>query len=200
MVAGLLAGALIAAVVSQRAELLVRPWFTWVLVGTAMLLAAVAVRTKPVITPGAAGALLLPVAIGLTLTPSLASRATEDATLSTVPASRIGDGSNPLVNGRGGPVTLLQILQAEQQVGAVLLAGRTVQVDAIVGGPHRLDRSVIVCCAADAQRITVAEQGPLLSPAGHWVRVIGRLGAAGTRTVIVVTSVRPIPTPADPFL
>lgn len=200
VVAGLLAVAFAGAVVTKRADLLVRPWFGWALLGTALLLAAVAVRTKVSLSPRATAALLLPLAVGLTLTPSLASRATQDATLSTTPAARIGDGHNPLINGRGGKVTLLQILQAEQQVGGVLLAGRQVQVDAIVDGPHRLERSVIVCCAADAQRIAVSVVGKSLAPNGHWVRVSGRLGTSGTQTVIVATSVQSIPTPADPFL
>lgn len=200
LVAGAIAAAFAAAVVTKRADLLVRPWFGWALIGTAALLAAVAVRTKLVLSPRATAALLLPLAVGLTLTPSLASRATQDATLSTTPAARIGDGNNPLVNGRGGQVTLLQILQAEQQVGGVLLAGRQVQVDAIVDGRHRLERSVIVCCAADAQRIAVGVQGMSLSPNGQWVRVTGHLGTSGTQTVIVATSVRSIPTPANPFL
>jgi hypothetical protein len=120
--------------------------------------------------------------------------------LSSTPAARIGDGHNPLVSGRGGAVTLLQILQAEQQVGGVLLAGRPVQVDAIIDRPNRLERSVIVCCAADAQRIAVGVKGLSLSPNGHWVRVTGHLGTSGTQTVIVATSVHAIPTPADPFL
>jgi hypothetical protein len=196
----LLAGGLAAAVATQRADLLVRPWFTWVLLGTALLLAAVAVRTKIAVSPRAMGALLLPIAVGLTLTPALASRATQDATLSAAPAARIGDGSNPLVDGRGGPVTLLQILQAEEQVGGVLLAGRQVQVDGIVASSHRLERSVIVCCAADAQRIAIDTQGAALSPVGLWVHVTGHLATSGTHTVIVATSARPIATPADPFL
>ena len=200
LVAGGLAVAFTASVVTKRADLLVRPWFGWALLGTALLLGAVAVRTKLVLSPRATAALMLPLAVGLTLTPALASRATQDATLSTTPAARIGDGNNPLVNGRGGAVTLLQILQAEQQVGGVLLAGRPVQVDAMVDGPHRLERSVIVCCAADAQRIAVDVTGKSLSPNGHWVRVVGHLGTSGTHSVIVATSVRPIPTPADPFL
>lgn len=200
LVAGLLSAALVAGVVTRRSDLLVRPWFSWVLIGTALMLAAVAVRAKVSLSPRAAAALLLPLAVGVTLTPALASRATQDATLSTTPAARIGDGANPLVDGRGGNVTLLQILQAEQQVGGVLLAGRAVEVDAIVDGPHRLERSVIVCCAADAQRIAVNTQGIPLSPNGHWVHVTGHLGTVGTQTVIVATSVRPISTPADPFL
>ena len=200
VITGLLAVAFAGAVVTGRADLLVRPWFGWALLGTAVLLSAVAVRTKVTLSPRATAALLLPLAVGVTLTPALASRATQDAILSTTPATRIGDGHNPLVNGRGGEVTLLQILQAEHQIGGVLLAGRQVQVDAIVDGPRRLERSVIVCCAADAQRIAVGVTGISLSPNGHWVRVTGHLAASGTQTVIVATSVRQIPTPADPFL
>ena len=200
VVALALAAGFAVAVITHRSDLLVRPWFASALVGTAALLAVAALRVRIEMSARAAAALLLPVAVGITLTPALASRATPDAGLSTTPAARIGDGNNPLVQGRGGPVTLLQILQAEQQVGGVLLAGREVQVDALVGGPHQLERSVIVCCAADAQRIVVDERGPVLSPNGHWVRVTGHLGTAGTETVIVAATVSPIPTPADPFL
>jgi hypothetical protein len=199
-VAAVIAVAFAAAVVTGRADLLVRPWFVWAFAATGALLGLVALRSRVDMSARAAAALMLPVAVGITLTPALASRGAQDAVLSAAPATRIGDGSNPLVQGSGGAVTLLQILQAEQQVGGVLLAGRPVQVDAIVAGPHLLERSVIVCCAADAQRIAVDEQGPVLSPAGHWVRVAGHLGAAGTQTLIVAASVTPIPTPADPFL
>lgn len=200
LVAAVLALAFGVAVLTGRANLLVRPWFATVFLVSAALLVLVAIRVKADITPRAAAAILLPVAVGVTLTPTLANHATSDAALTTAPASRIGDGSNPLVAGRGGNVTLLQILQAEQAVGGVLLAGRPVQVDAIVAGPHELERSVIVCCAADAQRVAVDEEGPVLAPKGHWVRVTGHLASVGTKTVIAATTVTSISTPADPFL
>lgn len=200
LVSGGLAAAFLADVVSRRAELLVRPWFIWVLLGTAALLAVVAARTNLRMSSSAIALLALPVAVGVTITPSLAGRAAQGTTQSTAPATRIGDGENPLVGGRGGRVTLLQILQAEQQVGGVVIAGRPVSLDAVVAGPHRLQRSVIVCCAADAQTIGVDERGVPLPPAGRWVHITGRLDVEGTRTILVASSVAPIPTPANPFL
>ena len=54
-------------------------------------------------------------------------------------------------------------------------------------------------------RIAAAEQAPAVAlPAQpspfQKVRVSGHLGTSGTQSVIVVSSVHPIPTPADPFL
>ena len=199
-VAGLLAVALLGAVLTKRAELLVRPWFAWVFVATALLLAAVVVRTRIRVSPASAALLLLPVAVGVTLTPVLASRVSAGTAQPTTLAARIGDGSNPLLGGGGGAVTLLQILLAEQQVGGVALAGRLVQVEAVVGADHTLTRSVIVCCAADAQTVDLPESGPDLGPTGRWVRVTGRLAPVGTQLVLAATSVTTIPTPAEPFL
>ena len=200
LVGSLLAAALVAAVATRRAELLVRPWFTWVLLATAALIAALVVRSRIRLTATSTALLLLPLAIGATLTPALAGRASSGVAPTAALGARIGDGANPLLEGRGGNVTLLQILLAEQQVGGVPLAGRSVQVEAIAADTHLLNRSVIVCCAADAQTIALPEQGPALGPRGHWVRVTGHLAEVGTRVVLVATAVAPIPTPAEPFL
>jgi uncharacterized membrane protein YcgQ (UPF0703/DUF1980 family) len=97
-------------------------------------------------------------------------------------------------------VTLLQILFAEQQIGGVALSGRSVTVDAIASGVHTLSRSVIVCCAADAQSISISETGLALPGGRAWVRVTGQLRSEGTRTVLAATSATRIATPANPFL
>src|SRR5205823_3939140 len=139
------------------------------------LIVLAAVRHGARLSRSGAIALLAPVAVGLTLTPAVVGRvSTGPADLSTL-THRIGDASNPLVAGRGGPVTLLQILFAVQQVGGVALAGRPVTVDGIASGQRTLSRSVIVCCAADAQSISIAETGVVLPGGRHWVRVTGHL-------------------------
>ena len=187
-------------VLTGRSELLVRPWFAGALLLTAVLIGLAALRSRVRVTPAAAFLLCLPVAVGVTLTPALAAHVTPEAADATTIATRIGDPSNPLLQGRGGPVTLLQILLAEQQVGGVALAGRSVELDAVVGGPGRLQRAVIVCCAADAQTVSVAERGAPLPAKGRWVHVTGRLAADGTHTLVQATAIRAISPPEDPFL
>jgi hypothetical protein len=200
-IAALVVGAgLVAIVLAGRATLLVRPWFAPVLLAAGALIAVAASRYGAQLSRPGAIALLAPVVVGLTLTPAVVGRvSTGPADLATL-THRIGDLANPLVAGRGGSVTLLQILFAEQQLGGVALSGRSVTVDAIASGAHTLSRSVIVCCAADAQSISISETGIAL-PGGHaWVRVSGRLQSEGTRTVLAATSATRIPTPANPFL
>ena len=140
------------------------------------------------------------VAVGITQTPALAARVAPAPADAATVAARIGDPTNPLLQGRGGRLTLLQIVVAEQQVGGVALAGLPVQLDAVVGGRDQLRRSVIVCCAADAQTVSVATHGAVLPAAGQWVHVTGRLAVSGTHSSIELTSVRRIDPPADPFL
>jgi hypothetical protein len=146
----------------------------------------------------------LPVVVGLGLTPAVSGRAASVGgaaqSLSGLP-SRIGEPSNPLLRPSPHPdVTLLQILSAEQQVGGVPLAGRRVVVTAMVAGPARLARAVTVCCAADARTLTVPTTGSRLPATGEWVSVSGTLRVRGDAVVLQVTSVRPVPTPSDPFL
>lgn len=191
---------LVAVVLAGRATLLVRPWFAPVLLAAGLLIAAAAARYGARLTRTGAITLLAPVVVGLTLTPAVVGRiSTGPADLSTL-THRIGDSSNPLVAGRGGPVTILQILFAEQQIGGVALSGRPVTVEAIASGPHSLSRSVIVCCAADAQSISIGTTGVVLPSGRNWVRVTGKLQSEGTRTVLAATSVTRISTPANPFL
>ena len=191
---------LAATVISGRTVLFVRPWFIPVVAVTAVLTGLVAFRGGPRLSPTAALLLVLPIAAGLTLTPDLVSRVSSGPVNSATLAARIGDPPNPLLSGRDGSVTLLQILLAQQQAGAVYLAGRTVSVIAIVSGPHELRRSAIVCCSADARSIALRESGPSLPDTGSWVRVTGTLVARGQQTILDARTIDRIPAPSDPFL
>lgn len=186
--------------VSGRAVLFVRPWFVAGLVVTGLVVLLVAWRERPSVSPSTALLLMLPVAAGLTLTPSLVGRIPQGPATTSSLAARIGDAPNPLVAGRGGDVTLLQIMLAEQQLGGVYLAGRSVTVVATVAGPRTLSRSAIVCCAADARRIALSEVGASLPRVGVWVRVSGRLALRGQKVILDAATVARIPSPADPFL
>lgn len=191
---------LAATVLSGRTVLFVRPWFIPAVAITGVLTVLVAFRTRPVLSQPAALLLLLPVAAGLTLTPNLVSRVSSGPVNGAALAARIGDPPNPLLAGRDGSVTLLQILLAQQQAGAVYLSGRAVSVVAIVSGPHELRRSAIVCCSADARSIALPVSGAVLPRAGSWVRVTGTLEARGQQTILDAHTIHQIAAPSDPFL
>lgn len=192
--------ALVALVLTGRATLLVRPWFAPVLLGAGVLVVVAALRHRVELSRRGVVMLLAPVAVGLALSPSVVGQVSQGAADPATLTQRLGDPANPLLAGKGGNVTLLQILLAERQIGGVALAGRTVSVEAIVSGTHRLSRSVIVCCAADAQSVSVAETGAALPAAKTWVRVTGRLATRGDTTVLAATRITKIATPANPFL
>lgn len=192
--------ALVVAVATGRAGLLVRPWFAPVLLVAGGLVVLAALRRPVDLSRGGALLLMAPVVVGLTLTPAVVGGVSGGPADPGTLTSRIGDPANPLLAGRGGQVTLLQILLAEQSVGSVVLSGRPVTVEALVTGPHTLSRSVIVCCAADAQAVSLPESGTSLPATKTWVRVSGRLGSSGGQSVLTATSVTRIPTPANPFL
>ena len=200
LASGVAGAGLVTLVLTGRATLLVRPWFAPLLLATGLLVILAALRHRVVLTRRAVVVLLAPVAVGVALTPSVVGRVSQGSANVATLTQRVGDPANPLLAGKGGNVTLLQILLAEQQVGGVALAGRRVTVEAIASGAHRLSRSVIVCCAADAQSVSVTETGMTLPATKRWVRVTGTLGTRGDRTVLDVTDVTPIPTPANPFL
>lgn len=200
VVALAVAVALALAALTDRAGLLVRPWFTPVLLATAVLVGLVGVRHRGRVPVTTAVVLLLPAVVGAILTPALAGQVSHGSADTAALASRLGDSANPLLSGEGGHVTLLQILLAERQVGGVVLAGRSVTVEAIAAGAHQLQRSVIVCCAADAQSVSLAESGPPLPRTGTWVRVTGKLQTDGDRTVLAADAVTTIATPDNPFL
>jgi hypothetical protein len=199
-VAAVLGIAFLVSALSGRADVLVRPWFTWVLIATGLALIAVAVWSPPAISAGATFALLLPVAVGLGLTPRVVGRVSNGEVGTASLSQRFGDSSNPLLSGKGGNVTLLEIRVAEQQVGAVYLSGRRVTTEAKVSGDRELSRSVIVCCAADARTLKLTEAGAPLPDSGTWVRVSGRLAASKSGVVLVASKVAPIGVPSEPFL
>ena len=186
--------------VTGRAVLFVRPWFIAALVVTGLVVLLVAWREQPSVSPSAAMMLMLPLAAGITLTPSLVGRIPQGPATTSSFAARIGDAPNPLLAGRGGDVTLLQVLLAEQQVGGVYLAGRSVTVVATVAGPRTLSRSAIVCCAADARAIALPESGAPLPRVGSWVKVSGRLAVHGQQVILDADNVEHVPSPANPFL
>ena len=199
-VAAVLGVAFLVSALTGRADVLVRPWFTWVLIATGLALIAVAVWSPPAISAGATFALLLPVAVGLGLTPRVVGRVSNGEVGTASLSQRFGDPSNPLLSGKGGNVTLLQVRVAEQQVGRVYLAGRTVTLEAKVSGLRELSRSVIVCCAADARSLKLKEAGAPLPDTGTWVRVRGKLTAGNSGVVLVASKVTPIKVPSEPFL
>lgn len=196
----LLGAALLACVASGRADLLVRPWFDVILLGTGLVVLLVAVRGMPTTSPLETMMLLLPVFVAVGVTPTLAGRISTGNQGITGLASRIGDSANGLLRGQGGKVTVLQIRLAQVKVGAVYLAGRPVTVEGRVTGVQEIGRAAIVCCAADARLVTLGVTGMLLAPKGAWVRVTGKLATAGTATVLHATKVEHIKTPSNPFM
>jgi hypothetical protein len=196
----LLGAGFVVAGLTGRAQLLVRPWFVLILVATGVLLILAAAKGTRLLSTRSTYALLLPVAVGATLTPAIVSHASQGSANVANLSARLGDPGNPLLAGKGGNVTLLQILLAEKQEGGVALAGRPVTVEAIVVGQHRLERSVIVCCAADAQTVSLTESGTALPRSGSWVRVSGALTSVGNTVVLDARVVTRIPTPSEPFL
>lgn len=187
-----------AAVASGRSALLVRPWFFPVLIATAVLLGAVVALGRPAMSGRWALLLLLPVVVGAGLTPAIVGTVSQGQANTSNLSARLGDPPNPLLAGAGGDVSVLQVLEAAQEVGGVALAGRTVTVTARAAGTHRLERSVIVCCAADSQAVSLPTTGAAL-PSG-WVTARGKLALQGQQVVLAVTSVRVVPTPEDPYL
>jgi hypothetical protein len=190
----------VAAAITGRAGIFVRPWFIPVLAGTGAVILAAAAAGRVSLSLPAAAVLLLPVVAGLGLSPQSVGRVSQGSGDTATLAARLGDARNPLLSGRDGAVTLLDIVVAESEVGGVALAGRRVVIVAVVAGPHRLNRSVMVCCAADARTIGVRAIGERLPPRQSWVRVEGVLTTQGTELVLEARRVRRIETPQEPFL
>ena len=197
-VAALGAG-LIAAVASGRASLYVRGYFVPVLAVTGIALIALSWVRPPHLSRSAWAVLLLPLVVAAGIGPRQAASVSQGQ-LSGGLGARLGDGPNPLLDGRGGPVTLLQIDLAAEQVGPVALMGREVVVDAEVASPSSVERLVMVCCAADARPVTLTVHGAHLPAAGKWVEVHGRLSASGGDVDLTADHVRTIPVPAAPIL
>ena len=199
LVVGALGAGLIAAVASGRAGLYVRGYFVPVLAATGVALLVLSWVRPPHLSRSAWAVLLLPMVVAAGIGPRQAASVSQGQ-LSGGLGARLGDGPNPLLDGRGGPVTLLQIDLAAEQVGPVALMGREVVVDAEVASPSSVERLVMVCCAADARPVTLRVQGAHLPAVGTWVALHGRLSASGGNVVLTPQAVRTIPVPAAPIL
>lgn len=191
---------LFVAALSGRAGLFVRGYFVPVLAVTGMGLCAIAWLRPPRLSRLAALTLALPLVAGLTLGPSEAAHVSQGI-ISGGLGARLGDGANPLLSGAGGSVSLLQVVLAEDQVGASALVGRHISVEAQVAGPHLVQRLVMVCCAADARPVTLATGGVRLPPAGTWVRLSGALSVSHDGAALLdIGQLQQIPTPGNPIL
>jgi uncharacterized repeat protein (TIGR03943 family) len=192
--------AFLGAVATGRSRLFVRAWFVPILLVTGLALIVLVPRARGTATRAAAAVLLLPLIVGALLSPARVGAIATLAGGSAPLQSRIGEHANPLLTSRSSMVTLLDILLAQREAGAVALDGRTVVVDGIVGRDGRsLLRLVMVCCAADARPVSVPVLGTLPRP-GSWVRVHGRLTARGQAIALEVRDVHAIPAPESPFL
>lgn len=197
-VAALGAG-LLAAAASGRAGLYVRGYFVPVLALTGVALLVLAWLRPPRLSGRSAAVLLLPLVVAFGIGPRQAASVSQGQ-LSGGLGARLGDGPNPLLSGRGGPVTLLQIDLAAEQVGPVALMGREVVVDAEVASPSSVERLVMVCCAADARPVTLTVHGAELPATGRWVELHGHLTASAGNVVLSADQVQTIPVPAAPIL
>jgi hypothetical protein len=196
---GLVGVAVGVGVVSGRAALYVRGYFLPILGVMAVLMLVLAWRRPPALGWRTMAVLLLPAVAGMGIGPPQASRMAQ-VQLAGSPAVRLGDGPNPLLKGGGGPVSVLQVDLAAQQLGPVSLLGRRVSVEAEVVGPSSVERLVMVCCAADARPVTLTVQAAHLPQRGAWVEIEGQLSAAGGQVVLVAGSVRRVPVPPQPIL
>lgn len=199
LVVAALGAGLVAAAASGRAGLYVRGYFVPVLAVTGVGLLVLSRVRPPRMSGRAAVVLLLPLVVAFGIGPRQAAGVSQGQ-LSGGLGARLGDGPNPLLAGRGGPVTVLQIDLAAEQVGPVALMGREVVVDAEVTSPSSVERLVMVCCAADARPVTLAVHGARLPAAGRWVELHGRLSAPGGSVSLTADQVRVIPVPAAPIL
>jgi hypothetical protein len=199
LVVAALGAGLVAAAGSGRAGLYVRGYFVPVLAGTGAGLLVLAWLRASRPSPRAGAVLLLPLVVAIGIGPRQAASVSQGQ-LSGGLGARLGDGPNPLLAGRGGPVTLLQIDLAAEQIGPVALMGREVVVDAEVASPSSVERLVMVCCAADARPVTLTVHGAHLSAPGNWVELQGRLSASGGDVALTVDHARSIPVPAAPIL
>jgi hypothetical protein len=176
---------------------LVRAWFLPVLALTGAVVVACAPEAARRATATGALALLLPLGAWCGVAgqqPDVAAAppllAADGASL----GSRLGDGTNPLLSGAGGEVTVLQVLLAATELGPAALDGRGVVVTGVSDGRSSISRLAMACCIADARRVPLTVRGPLPA-SGTWVRVTGRLRAQGGRVVLVDDRVQTVPAP-----
>lgn len=111
-----------------------------------------------------------------------------------------------------GPLDLVDIAAARSVKSAAATlrgrAGEQVTMDGFVtidpGETDRfqLTRFVITCCVADAtiSYVTVVDAPPGQVTDDEWVRVTGAIYPLGSDILVDASSVRPIPTPSDPYL
>lgn len=192
-------GGLIAAVVTDRGALFVRPWFLPVMLVAGVILVLASWATTHQLSASAASCLLLPLLVGVMIAPSRAADVfAADLTPSAELRPRLGEGDNPLLQG-ASQVTILDIALAEREVGRVLLVGRDVSVVGLVDDSDHISRPVMVCCAADARPVRLAVRGELGPPAS-WVRVSGKLAIRGGDLVLEPADIRQVPAPDRPFL
>jgi len=88
--------ALVALVLTGRASLLVRPWFAPILLATGVLVAVVTLRHRIELSRRAIVLLLAPVAVGISLSPSIVGQVSQGAADPATLTERLGDpGSSP---------------------------------------------------------------------------------------------------------
>jgi hypothetical protein len=191
--------ALVAGSLFGRSQLFVRGYFIPVLAVTGIGLVLVAWLRPPRLSRLAVLTLGLPLVAGLAMGPSQAAHVNQGI-LSGGLGARLGDGANPLLSGGGGPVSVLQVALAEEQIGASALVGRQVSLEAQVAGAHLVERLVMVCCAADARPVTLATSGSRLPPNGSWVRASGTLSVGRGVIVFDIDRLARVATPANPIL
>lgn len=194
-----LGAALLAAALSGRAALYVRSYMVPVLGVTGAVLMLLAWRRPPRLSRRGWAVLALPLVVALGIGPQQAANLSQGQ-LSGGLGARLGDGPNPLVDGRGGAVNLLQVDLAASQQGPVALVGREVELQAEVAGPSSVERLVMVCCAADARPVTLTVRGVRLPAQGRWVDLRGRLSAQSGQVVLDASHVQGIPVPQEPIL
>lgn len=197
--AAVLGAGLVGAVASGRAALYVRGYFVPVLAVTGAVLMLLAWRRPPRLSRRGWAVLGLPLVVAVGIGPQQAASLSQGQ-LSGGLGARLGDGPNPLVDGGGGSVTLLQVDLAAAQLGPVALVGREVEVQAEVASPTVVERLVMVCCAADARPVTLTVRNARLPGAGRWVDLRGRLSARNGQVVLDAARVTPIGVPQEPIL
>lgn len=201
----------------------------WILAGGAVMtgLALVAIvrdvlRRAAVDTHGAAGhhhparsawLLVLPVlAVFLIAPPALGSDSV-NRTGTRAPDTQATASFPPLPPGDVVPLSMTDFVTRAGWDGTGSLNGRTVALTGFVthhGASVLLARMVIACCAADAFPMTVHLTGDAVTtvttyPDDTWLAVTGRVvpGTATRETNytadLVVTSVRAVPAPPDPY-
>jgi putative membrane protein len=164
---------------------------------------------------GAAGlvALLLPIAIGITLanaslgalaaSSKLSARGVDMAELARTLASGSKEVSFLQIEGAGSDTTL------RKQIGLrdgtrVALTGLVMEPSDVAGGRFELGRFYITCCVADALPIAVEvdpsliDEGPY--PEDQWLRVQGVLVDNGDNFTVEATQIEEIDEPAHPYL